>query len=104
MLAAAVIVPVIWVLKSFAYWGAFRIRTIRVSALSCLIIAGAPFFLSILPLPGLLSLPATIALAAYLTMHYTGVELIPEGLGIPLGIEVTFLGMRWLFLESGLVF
>ena len=86
-----------------AYWGAFRYRTIPVTVLSCLVIAGAPFFMGFIPLPGFLSFPVMIGLAAYLTMQYTGVELIPDGLFIPLGIEVVFKGVYWVVFSSGLL-
>jgi hypothetical protein len=96
MHATAFIVPVVWLLKTFVYWGIFRIRTIPVTVLSCLIIAGAPLLLGIIPLPSFLSYPAAIALAVYLTMHYTGVDLIPDGLFIPLGVELAFTAALWL--------
>jgi hypothetical protein len=41
-------------------------------------------------LPVFLSVPITIGLAVYLTMHSTGIQLIPNGLFIPLGIEIFF--------------
>jgi hypothetical protein len=43
-----------------------------------------------IPLPAFLSVPIAVGLAVYLTMHYTGVQLIPNGLFIPLGVEVFF--------------
>jgi hypothetical protein len=36
-------------------------------------------------------------------MHYTGVELIPEGLFIPLGVEVAFWGALWMIQQSGIL-
>jgi hypothetical protein len=84
------LVPAVWLLKSFAYVGAFRIRKIEYTYLNCLIIAGAPLLLGLIPipLPSILGAIAGIGLAVYLTMHYTGVSLIPDGLFIPLGVEV----------------
>ena len=103
MLTMAIVVPVAWLLKSFVYWGIFRFRTIAATMLNCLIIAGAPFLLSLVPLPSFLSFPVSIGLAVYLTMHYTGVELIPEGLFIPLGVEVAFWGALWMIQQSGIL-
>lgn len=70
----------------------FRIRTIQVTALNCLIIGGAPYLLMFIPisLPPYLSVPIAVGIAVYLTMRYTGVQLIPNGLFIPLGVEVLF--------------
>jgi hypothetical protein len=89
----AVLLPLIfWLFKSLTYWIVFRIRTIQVTALSCLIIGGAPYLLMFvpIPIPAFLSVPIAVGLAVYLTMRYTGVQLIPNGLFIPLGVEVLF--------------
>ncbi len=97
------IVPLTWLLKSFTYWGVFRWRTIRATLLNCLIIAGSPFLLSIIPLPSFLAFPAAIAVAVFLTMHYTEVDLIPDGLFIPLTVELLFLTALWIVQETGIV-
>jgi len=102
VLAMAFVIPVVWLLKSFVYWGIFRFRKISATALNCLIIAGASILLSIIPLPSFLAIPASIGLAVYFTMHYTGVALIPNGLFVPLGIEVVFWGALWMIQESGI--
>jgi hypothetical protein len=99
----AFVIPIVWLLKSFVYWGIFRFRTISATVLNCLIIAGAPLLLSIIPLASFLSFPASIGLAAYLTMHYTGVDLIPDGLFVPLGVGVLFWGAIWMIQQSGIL-
>ncbi len=103
MAASILIVPLAWLLKSAAYWGIFRWRTISATFLNCLVIAGSPFLLSIFPLPPFLALPASIGLAIYLTLHYTGVDLLPEGLFVPLTVEVIFIGGLWLMQHEGMV-
>ena len=90
-------VPILWVLKSFVYWLVFRIREIQVTVLSCLIIGGSHFLLTLIPFLGFLALPIGIGVAVYLTMQYTQVSLIPDGLFIPLGVEAIFLLGIWLF-------
>ena len=95
----AVLLPLIfWLFKSITYWIVFRIRTIQVTALSCLIIGGAPYLLMFIPisLPAFLSVPIAVGIAVYLTMRYTGVQLIPNGLFIPLGVEILFGIIFWL--------
>jgi len=86
------LVPAVWIAKSIVYIVVFRIRKIPITVLSCLIIGGASLLLSMIPIPipGFLSIPAAIGLAVYLTMHYAQVELIPNGLFIPLSVEVFF--------------
>jgi len=104
MLLKILLIPLLWLLKSLTYWGVFRIRSIPATALSCLIIAGAPLLLTVvpLPLPVFLSVVVSIGLAVYLAMHYTGVELLPDGLFIPLGIELVFQGASWLIQDLAL--
>ena len=81
----------VWLLKSLTYWGVFRWRTIGATALDCLIIAGCPFILMVIPLPAVIYVLTAISLAIFFTMRYTGVSFIPYGLCIPLAIECGFL-------------
>ena len=96
-----VLLVVRWLLKSGTYWLVFRRRTIKATVMDCLIIAGAPLIISgfAIPLPSFLMIPVSMGVAVYLTMHYTGVELIPDGLFIPLGIEIGFMLAFWLLQE-----
>ena len=73
--------------------------------MTCLILAGAPIalflFLSfVIPLPiaEIFIVMAGIILAVYLTMHYTRIALMPDGLFIPLGVEVFSYFALWGFL------
>jgi hypothetical protein len=102
MLAMVFLPLIMWLLKALCYWGVFRWRTIPATFLNCLIIAGASFLLSFvpIPLPFFLSIPVVIGLAVYLTMHYTSIPLIPEGLLIPLGIETVFRVAFWLIQKA----
>jgi hypothetical protein len=99
MMSYIIQVPIVWLLKSLVYVGLFRLRKIEITYLSCFIIAGAPLLLGLVPvpLPGILGAITGIAVAVYLTMHYTGVSLIPDGLFIPLGVELFFRFGIWAF-------
>jgi len=90
-MAAVALSVLVWLLKSLTYWGVFRWRTIRATALDCLIIAGCPFLLMVVPLPAVIYVLTAISLAIFFTMRYTGVSFIPYGLFIPLAIECGFL-------------
>ena len=103
MLTRVLLIPIVRLLKSFMYWGIFRIRTISATVLNCLIIAGAPLLLSIIPLPSFLSFPASIGVAVYFTMRYTGVDLIPDGLFIPVAVELAFWIALQIVQESGIL-
>ena len=90
-------------LKTAAYWLVFRQRTIRATLLDCLIIAGAPLLIGFIPvpLPAFAFFLASTALAIYLTMHYTGVGFMPDGLFIPLGVELAAQIVLWTIQETG---
>ena len=105
LLAMTLISAVVWLLKSLTYWTVFRFRAISATALNCLIIAGAAFLMALvpLPLPSFVSIPFSIGLAVYLTMHYTRVELIPDGLFIPMGVECVFRVGWWVIQELGIL-
>jgi hypothetical protein len=105
MLASAFVIPVIWFLKAGAYWGVFRIRKIEATVVNCLIIAGAAFFMSIVPvaLPEVFSELVKIALAAGFTLYLTEAELYPDGIFIPLGIELLFIGVHRAIMVIGLL-
>jgi hypothetical protein len=89
-LLTALIPLIIWLLKSITYWVVFRIRKISITALSCFIIGGASYLLMFVPIPTFLSVPIAVGLAVFLTMRYSGIQLIPNGLFIPLGVEIFF--------------
>jgi hypothetical protein len=100
-----ILTTIVWVLKSATYWMVFRYRTIRATVMDCLVIAGAPLLISAvpLPLPSFIFILVSIGLASYLTMHYTSVGFIPDGLFIPLGVEIVFRVAVWAAQESGLL-
>jgi hypothetical protein len=107
------VVPTVWALKSLAYWEGFRLRAISATPLTCLVIGGAPLVLTggvplflmgtPIALPSLLLILGSYALAVYLTMHYTGVKLIPNGLLMPLAVECFFGIALWLLLGSPII-
>jgi hypothetical protein len=63
------LIPASWLVKSLAYRVIFRMRDIRATALTCLILGGVTF-LVILPLPGILAFLAAIALGVELFAHH----------------------------------
>jgi hypothetical protein len=92
---------VVWMIKAGAYWAVFRYRTIEATAMDCLRIAGVPLLISIIPipLPSFLSILLPIGLAVFLTMYCTGVSFVPDGLFIPLGIEIAYRAVMWALRE-----
>lgn len=72
------------------YWTAFRIRSISVKLVSCLVIAGAPYLLFFIPLslPSALSFLLVVGVAAFLITRYTEAELFPDAIIIPFAVEL----------------
>lgn len=58
--------------------------------MGCIVIAGAPYFLLIMPLslPRALSFLLVVGLAAFLTTRYTEAELFPDAILIPFVVEL----------------
>lgn len=79
-----------FLLRFVLYWLAFRIRSIRIKLLSCLVIAGSAYFLVILPLPlpREISFVLTVGLVIFLITRYTEADLFPDALLIALSIEL----------------
>jgi hypothetical protein len=75
------------------YWFAFRIRSINIKLVSCLVIAGVPYFLFIvpLPLPRPLSFLLIVGFVAFLITRYTEAELYPDAILIPFVVELVSL-------------
>jgi hypothetical protein len=88
---------VICVLKSGAYWSVFRFRTIQATAMDCLKIGGFPLLIGFIPLPWPSFVPIliSIGLAVVLTMLATDASFIPDGLFIPVGIEIAYHAVLW---------
>jgi len=78
------------VLRTILYLVACRVRSIRITVLSCIILAGSGVFFSVIPvpLPPLLMKVLAIGLAMFLMTRYTEAELYPDVIFIPLAVEV----------------
>ncbi|MBM4162566.1 MAG: hypothetical protein FJ217_15875 [Ignavibacteria bacterium] len=87
----SILVPLIpWALRFPLYWIAFKVRSIHIRVLSCLIIAGVSYFFDIIPLrlPEEMHFVVSVALAAFLITRYTEAELFPDALMIPFIVEL----------------
>ena len=78
------------VLRTALYVLACKIRSIHITLLSCIVIAGSGVFLSIIPipLPAFLWKALAIGLAMFLMARYTEAELYPDVVFIPLIVEI----------------
>ena len=93
------LIPLIpWAFRFALYWIAFKVRSIRIRILSCLIIAGVSYFFAIipLPLPQEMDFVFAVGLAAFLVTRYTEADLFPDGLMIPFIVElISFLFLSY---------
>jgi hypothetical protein len=77
-------------LRTGLYFLACKIRSIHITVMSCIVLAGSGIILSIIPisLPMILSKSLAIGAAMFLMTRYTEAELYPDVLFIPLTVEV----------------
>jgi hypothetical protein len=81
------------VLRFALYYAAFRVWSISIKVLSCIIIAGGAYLLAMIPisLPREIHFFAVVAVAIFLTTRYTEAELFPDALLIPFVVELASL-------------
>ena len=99
------LLPVLWAAKSGAFWLAFRYREVEATIFDCLLIAAAPMLAILFPLPfasNILSLMLALGLTSYVAIKCTGVSFIPDGLLIPLVVEIVFQAGLWVIGMSSL--
>ena len=77
-------------LRTLLYFLACKIRSIHITLMSCIILAGSGLLISIIPipLPMLLSKALAIGLAMFLMTRYTEAELYPDVVLIPFLVEI----------------
>lgn len=90
---------VLCVVRAGAYWAVFRYRSIQATAMDCLKVGGFPLLIGFIPLPwpAFVPIAISIALAIVLTMLATEASFIPDGLFIPIGIEIAYHAVLWGF-------
>lgn len=85
------------VVRTLLYFFACSLRSIKITPTSCTVIAGTPYLVSFLPLP--LPQVALRILGCFLSMflltRYTEAELFPDGIGIPIAVEL----VAWILLD-----
>jgi len=79
-------------LKTVLYFMLFRFRRISATLLTCIVISGAGFLVFI-PMPQMLSTIAGIGVAIWLCQYFTEVEPYPDGILIPVGVEIFSLAL-----------
>lgn len=84
----AMLVPL--AVKTVLYVAVFRWRKHKVAPITCIILAGSPLLLAIIPfpLPAFVVGVAAVGIALYILSRYTKVPLMPEGVAIVCGVEL----------------
>jgi hypothetical protein len=77
-------------LRTALYFLACKIRSIHISVMSCIILAGSGVLLSIIPIPLPMAFSKSLAIGAamFLMTRYTEAELYPDVVFIPLTVEI----------------
>ena len=76
-------------LRTVLYLIAFKVRSIEIKFIDCIIIAGAGYLVSIVPLPFGLYRALSIGAAMFLITRYTKAEVFPDVILIPLVVELS---------------
>jgi hypothetical protein len=77
-------------LRTLLYLAALRVRSIHIPLINCMVVAGAPYLVAFLPLPfpEFVRELGAIVLAIFLLNRYTEAELYPDGIVIPVAVEL----------------
>ena len=82
-------IPLIdFILKIILYYFALKIRTLDARLMTCAMCAGASMLAGLLPFPAMLHVLLTIVVAGYFIVKNTDTEIFPNGIFIPLAVEV----------------
>ena len=78
-------------LRTVLYLIAFKVRSIEIKFIDCIIIAGAGYLVSFVPLPLPFGLYRALSIGAamFLITRYTKAEIFPDVILIPLVIELS---------------
>ena len=104
-MSSILLLLILWAAKSGAFWLAFRYRDVEATIFDCLLIAAAPMLAILFPLPfpsNIFSLLLAIGLTSYVAIKCTDVSFIPDGLLIPVVVEIVFQAGLWIIGKSSL--
>ena len=82
-------VPLIdFILKGILYNTVFKVRRLDTPYITSALCAGASLLAGYIPLPEFLHLMITIGIAGYFIVKNSDAEVFPDGVGIPIVVEV----------------
>lgn len=87
---SVVFVPLIdFVFKSLLYYGALKLRKLDAKVLTSLLCGGASILTGLIPFPEMFHLMLAIVAAGFFIVRDTDTEIYPNGIFIPVAVEVT---------------
>lgn len=75
--------------KFFLYVTVLKLRKLEAPIMTCFLCAGASILAGYLPFPPMLHLTLTFVAAGYFIVQNTGASVFPDGIGIPIAVEVS---------------
>jgi len=82
-------IPLIdFIFKIILYYFVLKLRKLESRLITCAMCAGASILTGLIPFPELLHLMLTIAIAGFFLVKNTDTEIYPNGIFIPLVVEV----------------
>ena len=78
------------VLRTVLYLLVCKFRSVHISIMSCVVLAGSGMLLSLIPipLPHLIAQALALGIAMFLMSRYTEAEIYPDIIFIPLAVEI----------------
>ncbi len=80
---------IIFLFKMLLYLAAFKLRKIGTVWMKSALCGGSSLLVGMIPFPDMLHFALVIAVAAYFITKNGDVDIYPEGLGIPMAVEIT---------------
>jgi hypothetical protein len=74
--------------RSLVYFTALKIRKLEPRGMTSIMCGGAPFLAGLIPMPPMIHLAITFAVAGYFISHNCDAEIYPETMGIVFTVEV----------------
>jgi hypothetical protein len=88
MKITAFILLIDFIVKTILYYTALKLRKLDAKVLTCMLCGGASILTGLIPFPEMLHLMLTIAIAGFFLVKNTDTEIYPNGIFIPLVVEV----------------
>ncbi len=79
---------IVFVFKVLMYYAALKMRKLEARLMTAAMCAGSTVLVGLIPFPPIMQFALTIAIAAFFIVKNTDTNLYPDGIFIPLAVEI----------------